>query len=315
MPDVAAVFRRGASLALEGKYAEAVEEFTRVIHAIPGFAEAYYARGLAHVENGDFDDSMEDCAKAIQLKPDHPWTLEGDGLYFGRPWKYYVASGYAESIAGLFEWDRWHMGRRRLSEPTIPAVSTYGFGVCDRTEDGKVVYDAAATVPPDLFKVAPREEVLWARTGVMGEESAESFLYRAREEGYSNSGCVPEALTCDQRLTYEHTLLVGYFWPDCVGQYQAPGAEVALCRPIDKARIDVFLEELVDLGWLAKADEPQFSEPVYQAVAVMTPRLWPHLKSQWARFLGKHGRMPELFLRAVGEPGGVAFPRNMTLKP
>lgn len=311
--DPARLFKLGADLALDSKFAEAVEKFGRVIQILPDLAEAYYARGLAHLENGALDEAMSDCTRAVELKPDHPWTLEGDGLYFGRPWKYYVTSAYAEQIAGLFEWDRYFMSGRRLPEPTRPRVNTYGFGVYARSEDGKVMYDATATMPADRFRPASREEVEAARIRVMGENSVETLQYCGRDDGFALAGSVPEALINDLRLTYEHTLLLTYYWQNWSATVQASAAEVALCRPMDEARAQIVLNELSDFGWLIPVANPRYSATVYEPVRVMTETLWPYLKGQWHRFLGRHGRMPELFMHAAGKQGGVAFPRSMLI--
>lgn len=55
----------------------AVKLFTEAIKKKPDFAPAYYSRALAYSKKGEYDKSIEDLKKVIQL---HPESLEPYGL-------------------------------------------------------------------------------------------------------------------------------------------------------------------------------------------------------------------------------------------
>ena len=66
-------FINGNILSKEGKFDEAIIEYTRAIKLFgknnPNYAEAYYNRGFAKDDKGDYDGAIADYTKAIELKP------------------------------------------------------------------------------------------------------------------------------------------------------------------------------------------------------------------------------------------------------
>src|SRR5215213_8095806 len=70
---------RGAQ-ALERKdYEHALNHFNRALELDPEFAEAYNQRALAEYLLERYDDSIEDCRRAVQRMPSHFGALAGMG--------------------------------------------------------------------------------------------------------------------------------------------------------------------------------------------------------------------------------------------
>ena len=63
--DIEAFFASGTD-----KYDEAIESYSKAIVLHPAFAQAYYVRGVAYSNKGDFERAVEDLTKAIELDPD-----------------------------------------------------------------------------------------------------------------------------------------------------------------------------------------------------------------------------------------------------
>ncbi len=70
---------RGA-LAIERKdYEHAVRHFDRAIQLSPDFSEAYNQRAIAHYLTEQFDQSLRDCQKTVELMPCHFGAWAGLG--------------------------------------------------------------------------------------------------------------------------------------------------------------------------------------------------------------------------------------------
>ena len=61
---------RGAALYSQGKYKEAIADFTRAIELDRENIKAFYNRGISYYEKGDYETAMADFTYAIQIKPD-----------------------------------------------------------------------------------------------------------------------------------------------------------------------------------------------------------------------------------------------------
>lgn len=61
--------RRGMSLAEQGKYEDAITDYTRAIEIDPGKADYYVNRGIAYLNMKQFDLAIADFDKAIELDP------------------------------------------------------------------------------------------------------------------------------------------------------------------------------------------------------------------------------------------------------
>ena len=77
LPENNALLERVGSLISRQKFAEAVRAATFLIEKSPSFAEAYNQRAIAHFYLGDFQESAEDCKRALERNPYHTGALFG----------------------------------------------------------------------------------------------------------------------------------------------------------------------------------------------------------------------------------------------
>ena len=84
---------RGIASAKEGRYEEALAQFTRAFRRKPVFTEAYYNRGLVDLAIGQLGQAISDFSNALEIKPEF---IEG---YVERGAIYISMSRYSEAIA------------------------------------------------------------------------------------------------------------------------------------------------------------------------------------------------------------------------
>ena len=70
---------RGAQALERRDFRHAITHFDRAIAAAPDFAEAYNQRALAHYLMEEYEPSIEDCRRTIELMPCHFGALAGMG--------------------------------------------------------------------------------------------------------------------------------------------------------------------------------------------------------------------------------------------
>ena len=80
----------------QGRMAQAVETFTRVIERKPDFAEGWNKRATAYYLMNDLDQSLKDCDEVIKRNPRHFGALSGYGLI-------YIKRGELERALEYFE--------------------------------------------------------------------------------------------------------------------------------------------------------------------------------------------------------------------
>src|SRR5262249_6666537 len=79
-PDAAAYRGRGLAYEEEGKYAQAVADYTEAIRLDPRAADAYLHRGDAYFAQDDFDQAITDYDEAICLDPSLAVAYQHRGL-------------------------------------------------------------------------------------------------------------------------------------------------------------------------------------------------------------------------------------------
>ncbi len=81
-PKMTRAFETGVQMMNLGFHSRAIDYFNKVIVEKPNFAEAWNKRATAHFMMGNFDLSMQDISKTLQLEPRHFGALDGMGLIF-----------------------------------------------------------------------------------------------------------------------------------------------------------------------------------------------------------------------------------------
>ena len=76
------IFDEGNKMMDRGSLEEAIALFTQVIDLKPDFAEGWNKRATVHFMMGNFDQSMQDIIKTLELEPRHFGALDGMGLIF-----------------------------------------------------------------------------------------------------------------------------------------------------------------------------------------------------------------------------------------
>jgi len=80
--DIDALMAEGARLMEQEEYAEAVEMFDQIIAQAPQFAEGYNKRATVHYLMQEFDKSIADIHRTLELNPVHFGALSGMGLCY-----------------------------------------------------------------------------------------------------------------------------------------------------------------------------------------------------------------------------------------
>ena len=81
-PKTTREFETGVQMMSLGYFKRSIDYFNKVINKNPNFAEAWNKRATAHFMMGNFDLSMQDISKTLQLEPRHFGALDGMSLIF-----------------------------------------------------------------------------------------------------------------------------------------------------------------------------------------------------------------------------------------
>ena len=81
-PKVIEYFEKGIQAMNLRNYPLAIRFFTNLIEEDPNFAEGWNKRATVHFMLGNFDESMKDIIKTLELEPRHFGALDGMGLIF-----------------------------------------------------------------------------------------------------------------------------------------------------------------------------------------------------------------------------------------
>ena len=81
-PKTTKEFETGVQMMNLGYFKRSIDYFDNVIIKNPNFAEAWNKRATAHFMMGNFDLSMQDISKTLQLEPRHFGALDGMSLIF-----------------------------------------------------------------------------------------------------------------------------------------------------------------------------------------------------------------------------------------
>ncbi len=81
-PKVVEYFEKGIQAMNLRNYPLAIRFFNNLIEEDPNFAEGWNKRATVHFMMGNFDQSMQDIIKTLELEPRHFGALDGMGLIF-----------------------------------------------------------------------------------------------------------------------------------------------------------------------------------------------------------------------------------------
>ena len=81
-PKVIEYFEKGIQAIRIRNYPLAIRFFNNLIEEDPNFAEGWNKRATVHFMMGNFDQSMQDIIKTLELEPRHFGALDGMGLIF-----------------------------------------------------------------------------------------------------------------------------------------------------------------------------------------------------------------------------------------
>ena len=81
-PKVIEYFEKGIQAMNLRNYPLAIRFFDNLIEEDPNFAEGWTKRATVHFMMGNFDQSMQDIIKTLELEPRHFGALDGMGLIF-----------------------------------------------------------------------------------------------------------------------------------------------------------------------------------------------------------------------------------------
>ena len=81
-PKVIEYFEKGIQAMNLRNYPLAIRFFNNLIEEDPNFAEGWNKRATVHFMMGNFDQSMQDIIKTLELEPIHFGALDGMGLIF-----------------------------------------------------------------------------------------------------------------------------------------------------------------------------------------------------------------------------------------
>ena len=81
-PKVIEYFEKGIQAMNLRNYPLAIRFFNNLIEEDPNFAEVWNKRATVHFMMGNFDQSMQDIIKTLELEPRHFGALDGMGLNF-----------------------------------------------------------------------------------------------------------------------------------------------------------------------------------------------------------------------------------------
>jgi len=101
-PKVIEYFEKGIQAMNLRNYPLAIRFFNNLIEEDPNFAEGWNKRATVHFMMGNFDQSMQDIIKTLELEPRHFGALDGMGLIFIHQGQFQQAIDVYDKMLGIF---------------------------------------------------------------------------------------------------------------------------------------------------------------------------------------------------------------------
>ena len=111
-PKVIEYFEKGIQAMRISNYPLAVRFFNNLIEEDPNFAEAWNKRATVYFMMGDFDKSMQDIIKTLELEPRHFGALDGMGLIFIHQGQFQQAIDVYDKMLEIFPFSLKTMEKR-----------------------------------------------------------------------------------------------------------------------------------------------------------------------------------------------------------
>ena len=101
-PKVIEYFEKGIQAMNLRNYPLAIRFFNNLIEEDPNFAEGWNKRATVHFMMGNFDQSMQDIIKTLELEPRHFGALDGMGLIFIHQGRFQQAIDVYDKMLEIF---------------------------------------------------------------------------------------------------------------------------------------------------------------------------------------------------------------------
>ena len=101
-PKVIEYFEKGIQAMNLRNYPLAIRFFNNLIEEDPNFAEGWNKRATVHFMMGNFDQSMQDIIKTLELEPRHFGALDGMGLIFIHQGQFHQAIDVYDKMLEIF---------------------------------------------------------------------------------------------------------------------------------------------------------------------------------------------------------------------
>jgi len=84
-------FDNGMAYFDQGRFNEAISEYTEALKTYPRWTTAYVNRAYAYISMGQYDNGIADCNKAIELDPNFAMAYYNRGLFYLNLGEYQLA--------------------------------------------------------------------------------------------------------------------------------------------------------------------------------------------------------------------------------
>ena len=118
-PKVIEYFEKGIQAMRIRNYPLAVRFFNNLIEKDPNFAEAWNKRATVYFMMGDFDKSMQDIIKTLELEPRHFGALDGMGLIFIHQGQFQEAIEVYDKMLEIFPFSTKTMDKKERIQSFI----------------------------------------------------------------------------------------------------------------------------------------------------------------------------------------------------
>ena len=118
-PKVIEYFEKGIQAMNLRNYPLAIRFFNNLIEEDPNFAEGWNKRATVHFMLGNFDESMKDIIKTLELEPRHFGALDGMGLIFIHQGQFQEAIEVYDKMLEIFPFSTKTMDKKERIQSFI----------------------------------------------------------------------------------------------------------------------------------------------------------------------------------------------------